>query len=63
MKELARLRKEKDITQDTMALYIGVTKRQFCRYEYGEVDIPFKKAKKWASKLGLSMNQFERIYK
>ena len=61
--KLIELRKEKKIKQKDLANYIGVTPRNMRRYETGEYEVPILNAERWGRKLGLSLNQFIKLYK
>lgn len=37
---LKRLRKEKGLTQQNMADMMGITMRNYQRYEYGDINVP-----------------------
>lgn len=63
MTELMRLRKDKRLRRDEVASEVGVSVRQFSDYELMKRDIPLSKAKRYAKVLGITINQFSRLYK
>jgi transcriptional regulator with XRE-family HTH domain len=60
--KLINKRKEVGIKQVDLAKKLKCTTRQVRRWELGQVNVPFDKAKKWASLLGVSMNKFATLY-
>ena len=59
---LKKLRRKKKIMQQDMANSLGVSLKQFQRYEQGINIPPFDKAILWAKELKLTLNQFKALY-
>ncbi len=56
MERLKELRTKRNITQADMAAWIGTVKRNYIRYEKGEVDPPLSKAIALADFFGVSLD-------
>lgn len=55
---LQSARQDKDITQQEMADKIGVTRRQYIRYEKGEQEMSFQKLREICLYLNISADYF-----
>ena len=47
-KRIRDLREDNDLTQKTVADYLGTTTQYYGRYEQGQIEIPFERAIKLA---------------
>ena len=61
--DLKQRRKAQKLSQLHMGIALNCSTKQFRRYENGQCEVPFDKARQWAKTLGLSMNQFDALYK
>jgi transcriptional regulator with XRE-family HTH domain len=59
---LKQIRRKKSILQKDMAKLIGVSLKQFQRYEQHINMPPFDKVVMWCAILKLTLNQFKKIY-
>lgn len=59
---LKELRRKKKISQKGMAKLLGISLKQFQRYEQ-EINMPpFDKVVIWSNILKLTLNQFKKLY-
>ncbi len=59
---LKELRRNKKINQNKLAKILGVSLKQFQRYEQGSHIPPFDKAVLWCKALNITLNQFNKLY-
>lgn len=58
---LKEIRKKRNIMQHDMAKEMGISLKQFQRYEQGSHMPPFDKAVIWAEELKLTLNKFRNL--
>lgn len=59
---LKELRRKKKLSQNDLANELGVSLKQFQRYEQQVNMPPFDKVVLWSNALKLTLNQFKKIY-
>ena len=59
---LRKRRKAKKLTQAQIANKLGISERQFRRYEQYETDPPLHIGIKWAELLGIGIGKFVALY-
>jgi|LGOV01.1.fsa_nt_gb transcriptional regulator with XRE-family HTH domain len=59
---LKQRRKKKKFTQEEIAKELGISERQFRRYEQYETDPPLHIGIKWAELLGIGIGKFVALY-
>ena len=57
---LKKLRKEKGLTQQNMADMMGITMRNYQRYEYGDINVPATTLNFFADYFGVTADYLDR---